>query len=167
MAPFAVASVVAQAPPDTPRTEIGSSAVDGEVYVPHSGRVIRLLIDGEEVDTTADWLNRPEIGDSAGRRVQRWHTGGWSLGPGGKRVRFDLRSTFDAKTLAVLGWQLESGSGARIGFAVDGRAVHGTRKPAADAVSPRRSGSPCRAAASRPVRRTWSPTPWGSGTASR
>lgn len=118
---------------DTLHLAVGSPQVNGAIYRPHKGRVVRLVIDGARVDTTADWLNTLVIGDSAGRTVHRWHTGGWSQGPSGTRNRFDLWSTFDGRTLALLGWRFEGGSGFRASLAIDGAAVKGTVKPPAAA----------------------------------
>lgn len=114
---------------DTIHVPVGSPAVDGSVYRPHVGRVTRLRIEGDRTDTTAVWLNTLEIGDSAGRPVHRWLTSGWSGPPGGARNQFDLRSTFDGRTLALMGWHMKAGSGFEARLAVDGRSVRGTMKP--------------------------------------
>lgn len=108
---------------------VGSPLVDGSVYQPHVGRVIRLRIEGDRIDTTAVWTNTLVIGDSAGRPVHRWHTSGWSGPPGGARNRFDLWSTFDGKTLALLGWHMKGATGFEARLAADGRTVRGTMKP--------------------------------------
>jgi hypothetical protein len=122
----------APASTDTVHVEVGSPLVDGAVYAPHSARVVKLLVRGDRVDTTAVWTNRLEIGDSAGRRVHRWLTAGWGGPAGGKRVGFELRSTFDARTLALLGHDLRSESGAGWKLAVDGSTVRGLRRTPAD-----------------------------------
>ena len=114
---------------DTVHVPVGSPLVAGSVYQPHVGRVIRLRIEGDRTDTTAVWLNTLVVGDSGGRAVHRWHTGGWSGPPGGARTRFDLWSTFDAKTLALLGWHMKSAAGFEARLAIDGRQVRGTTKP--------------------------------------
>lgn len=116
---------------DTVHVEVGSPLVNGSVYQPHVGRVVQLRITGERTDTTADWLNTLVIGDSAGRVVHRWHTGGWSGQPGAKRNEFNLWSTFDGRTLALLGWHLKGGGGFEARLAVDGKTVRGTLKPPA------------------------------------
>ena len=114
---------------DTLHIPVGSPAVDGSIYQPHVGRVTRLHMEGGRTDTTAVWLNTLELGDSAGRAVHRWLTSGWSGPPGGARNEFNLRSTFDARTLALLGWHMKTGSGFEGSLAVDGRRVRGAVKP--------------------------------------
>lgn len=114
---------------DTVHVAVGSPLVNGTVYRPHVGRVTRLRIADGRTDTTAVWVNTLVIGDSAGRAVHRWYTRGWSGAPGGPRNRFDLWSTFDATTLALLGWHLKGGAGFEARLAVDGRSVRGTTRP--------------------------------------
>lgn len=117
---------------DTLHLEVGSPRVNGGVYRPHAGRVVKLRVAGGRTDTTAVWTNRLVIGDSSGRAVHRWHTAGWGRQPGGARGSYDLWSTFDARTLALLGWHLKTEKGFEVRLGADGRAVRGTRRTPAD-----------------------------------
>jgi hypothetical protein len=74
-----------------------------------------------------------ELGDSAGRRVQRWVTTGRQVTPAGDTVRWELRQTYDAQTLAPLGITRTSSTGATSSLRIEGRRVRGTRRASADA----------------------------------
>jgi hypothetical protein len=110
---------------DTIRIEVGSPAVDGSVYRPHRARV-RIHLGSLDTPPTNEWTNELTIGDSAGRKVMRWVTLGQfdSSGTPG----FDLRQTFDLVTLAPMGYNLTTRSGARISLAIDRNRMRGTRK---------------------------------------
>lgn len=125
----------AQASParDTVRLEVGSPAVKGTFYPEHRGITTSLRIEAGRTDTAGRWLNVLVIGDSAGIPVHRWHTGGTTRGPDGRPVRFDLWQTFDARTLALYGYHLQSGSGNLLRLTIDGRRVRGIHRPRADA----------------------------------
>jgi streptogramin lyase len=119
---------------DTVRIEVGSPLVDGSVYPAHSGRVTRLRIEGQRVDTTGSWTNHLEIGDSAGTPVHRWHTTGTVTSDNGGRTRFELWQTFDARTLALYAYHLRSDQGALIRLSIDGRRVWGIRRAGGDSL---------------------------------
>ena len=89
--------------PDTVRLEVGSPEVDGRVYGPHAARV-RVYTDAGGATPVAEWTNELTLGDSAGRRVMRWVTKRTGQGPDGRPVRWELRQTYDARTLAPYGY---------------------------------------------------------------
>ncbi len=126
--PLLLLALAAQGPPtpDTLRIEVGSPAVDGRIYRPHRARV-RVHLESLDTPPTNEWTNELTLGDSAGREVMRWVTLGQfdSTGTPG----FDLRQTFDRRTLAPLGYRLATRSGARVSLAMDGNRLRGTRKP--------------------------------------
>ena len=129
---MAVASPLQPAPSDTIRLEVGSARVDGRVYLPHAARV-RVWVGPGHERMRAEWTNVLSIGDSAGRRVQRWVTTGRQVTPAGDTVRWELRQTYDARTLAPLGITRTASTGATSSLRIDGRRVHGTRRTSADA----------------------------------
>jgi hypothetical protein len=116
-----------RAPSDTIRLEVGSPHVDGRVYVPHAARV-RVWVGPGQGRMRAEWTNVLTLGDSAGRRVQRWVTTGWSETPAGDTVRWDLRQTYDARTLAPLAITRTASTGATSSVRIDGRQVRGSRR---------------------------------------
>ncbi len=116
-----------RAPSDTIRLEVGSTQVDGRVYVPHAARV-RVWVGPGQGRMRAEWTNVLSLGDSAGRRVQRWVTTGRQLSPAGDTVHWELRQTYDAQTLAPLGITRTSSTGATSSLRIDGRRVRGTRR---------------------------------------
>ena len=115
---------------DTVRVEVGSAEIDGNVYQPHAARV--RTTDGSGRIRT-EWTNRLTIGDSAGRKVHRWVTAGYQLAANGDTVRWELRQTYDARTLAPYGIVRTTSAGASSALRIDGRHVTGTRRPRADA----------------------------------
>ena len=117
---------------DTIRLEVGSKEVNGRVYAPHAARV-RVYVGPGQGRIRADWTNVLTLGDSAGRRVQRWVTTGWQLTPAGDTVRWELRQTYDAVTLAPLGITRTASTGATSSMRIDGRQVRGTRRANASA----------------------------------
>jgi hypothetical protein len=117
-----LALALAAAPSDTIRLEVGSPEVDGRVYGPHAARV-RVYTDAGGATPVSEWTNELTLGDSAGRRVMRWVTIGHSGGN-----RWELRQTYDARTLAPLGYHRTSSAGAEVRLKIDGRQVTGTRK---------------------------------------
>jgi hypothetical protein len=135
---FSLAVVMASAAPlppvpsDTIRLQVGSKEVDGRVYHPHAARV-RVWVGPGAGRMRAEWTNVLTLGDSAGRRVQRWVTSGWQVTPAGDTVRWELRQTYDAQTLAPLAISRTSSTGATSSLRIDGRQVRGTRRANADA----------------------------------
>ncbi len=119
-------------PSDTIRLYVGSKQVDGRVYAPHAARV-RVWVGPGEGRMRAEWTNVLSLGDSAGRTVQRWVTTGRPVTPAGDTVRWELRQTYDAQTLAPLGITRTSSTGATSSLRIDGRHVRGTRRAKADA----------------------------------
>jgi hypothetical protein len=119
-------------PSDTIRLEVGSKEVDGNVYAPHAARV-RVWVGPGEGRMRAEWTNVLTIGDSAGRKVHRWVTTGTSLSPAGDTVKWELRQTYDARTLAPYGILRTTSSGLVSALRIDGRKVSGTRRLNKDA----------------------------------
>jgi hypothetical protein len=122
------------APADTIRLEVGSPHVDGRVYLPHAARV-RVVVGPGQGRVRAEWTNTLALGDSAERRVQRWLTAGWQVTPAGDTVRWELRQTYDARTLAPLGITRTASTGATSSLRIDGRQVRGSRRPNATAAT--------------------------------
>jgi hypothetical protein len=112
---------------DTARIEVGSDVVDGRVYGPHAARV-RVYTDAGGATPVSEWTNELTLGDSAGTRVMRWVTKGTRQAPGGQPVKWELRQTYNARTLAPMGYHMTSSMGADIRLAIDGKTVRGTRK---------------------------------------
>jgi hypothetical protein len=117
---------------DTIRLEVGSKEVDGTVYAPHAARV-RVWVGPGEGRMRAEWTNVLTVGDSAGRKVHRWVTTGTSVSPSGDSVRWELRQTYDARTLAPYGIVRTASNGATSALRIDGRRVSGTRRASRDA----------------------------------
>lgn len=122
----------AATPVDTIRLEVGSREVDGNVYAPHAARV-RVWVGPGEGRMRAEWTNELTVGDSAGRKVHRWVTKGTSLAASGDTVTWELRQTYDARTLAPYGIVRTSSSGLVSALKIDGRRVTGTRRANRDA----------------------------------
>jgi len=119
-------------PSDTIRLEVGSKQLDGQVYAPHAARV-RVWAGPGQGRMRAEWTNVLTLGDSAGRSVQRWVTTGRQVTPAGDTVRWELRQTYDARTLAPLGITRTASTGATSSLRIDGRSVRGTRRANGDA----------------------------------
>jgi hypothetical protein len=124
--PMMPARVAPQAS-DTIRLEVGSKLVNGTVYKPHAARV-RVRIGSDTSRIVSDWTNELTVGDSAGRSVHRWVTKGTQFPPNGQPVQWELRQTFDAVSLGLLGYLSERSNGARTQLKIDGKRVTGTRK---------------------------------------
>lgn len=121
--------------PDTIRIEVGSPALDGRVYAPHAA-LVRVRI-GDSSRVTATWTNELTLGDSAGRRVMRWVTKG-TQGPGtANEVTWELRQTYDARTLAPLAYAQTSSAGGFTRLTIDGTRVRGTRRTPRDTAEQR------------------------------
>ncbi|HJU69688.1 MAG TPA: hypothetical protein VJ650_15720 [Gemmatimonadaceae bacterium] len=113
---------------DTVFIEVGSPAIDGRVFKPHAARV--RVYRGDTL--TAEWVNRLTLGDSAGRPVMRWVTTSQPIPSNPNRVLSVLRQTYDAVTLAPLGYWSESANGAFTRLRIDGQSARGTRRTATD-----------------------------------
>jgi hypothetical protein len=113
---------------DTIFAEVGSPQVDGRVFKPHAARV--RIYRGDTL--VQQWLNELTIGDSAGRRVMRWVTTGEYVPSNPNRPLSVLRQTYDAITLAPLGYSSAVNTGAYMRVSVEGNRVRGTRRTAAD-----------------------------------
>jgi hypothetical protein len=117
--------------PDTLRIEVGSGHVNGRIYAPHAARV-RVRVGEGEGRLVAEWTNELTHGDSAGRAVHRWVTTGTRVLPNGDTVRWQIRQTYDAVTLAPYAYDASSSAGTFMRLTIDGWTVRGTRKVAPD-----------------------------------
>lgn len=116
---------------DTTRLQVGSPEVNGRVYAPHKARV-RVHVGELSTPPTAEWVNELTLGDSAGRKVMRWVTTG-TRDPGGpNQTTWELRQTYDAVSLAPLGFASKSSAGGYSSLVIDGTRVKGVRKAPAD-----------------------------------
>jgi hypothetical protein len=113
---------------DTIFAEVGSPAIDGRVFKPHAARV--RIYRGDTL--VAQWLNELTLGDSAGRPIMRWVTTGEVVPANPNRPLSVLRQTYDAITLAPLGYSSTVNNGARTSVAINGLQVLGQRRTAAD-----------------------------------
>lgn len=132
------AALVAQpAPADTIRLEFGSQEVDASYFQPHAARVrVYVKAPGGEERVRAEWINVLTHGDSAGIKVHRWVTTGTQIAANGNQVQWELRQTYDARTLAPYGIARTASNGSASAFRIDGHTVTGWRRSTADA--PRR-----------------------------
>ncbi|MGQ0701528.1 MAG: hypothetical protein ACT4PM_00165 [Gemmatimonadales bacterium] len=132
MIPALLTGVVALAlQADTIRLEVGSPLVNGQVYTPHVARV-RVRIGTDTSPLVAEWTNELTLGDSAGRPVMRWVTRGTRYPPGAAPITWEIYQTYDAVTLAPMGFVSRSSTGAEWQLTLDGREVRGTRRLAGD-----------------------------------
>jgi hypothetical protein len=113
---------------DTIFAEVGSPAVDGRVFAPHAARV--KIYRGDSL--VQQWTNELFVGDSAGRRVHRWVTTGERVPLNPTRPLSVLRQTYDAVTMAPLGYSSNGTTGAYTRVAIDGNRVRGARRLATD-----------------------------------
>lgn len=118
---------------DTLRVAVGAREVDGRVYAPHAARV-RVYVGAGAGRMRAEWTNVLTLGDSAGRRVMRWVTTGTQFPLNGDPVRWELRQTYDAHTLAPYGIARTATTGLATSLRIDGTRVTGTRRASANAV---------------------------------
>ena len=115
---------------DTIRIEVGSPQLDGRVYQPHAARVnVRV---GDSSRVTATWTNELTIGDSAGRAVMRWVTKGTQRPATGAEVTWELRQTYDAKTLAPMSYSQTSSAGGFQHLTITDGRVRGTKRVPGD-----------------------------------
>ena len=113
---------------DTVRAEVGSVAIDARFMKPHAARV--RIYRGDSL--VQQWLNELRVGDSAGRPVHRWVTIGEPVPLNPNRPLSVLRQTYDARTLAPLGFSSTVNNGAFTHLSIDGTRVRGRRRTAAD-----------------------------------
>jgi hypothetical protein len=113
---------------DTTRVDVGSALVDASFMKPHAARV--KIYRGDSL--VSQWVNELTIGDSAGRRIMRWVTTGEPARDNPNRPLTVLRQTYDARTLAPLGYHNAGNSGAFTRLRIDGTSVTGTRRTASD-----------------------------------
>jgi hypothetical protein len=113
---------------DTIFAEVGHPSIDGRLMQPHAARV--RIYRGDTL--VSQWLNELTLGDSAGRRIMRWVTTGEPVPAFPGRVTSVLRQTYDARTLAPMGYWTTASTGAAVRIAIDGRAVKGYRRTATD-----------------------------------
>lgn len=129
------AALAAQpAPNDTIRLELGSREVDASYFEPHAARV-RVYVktaSGEE-RVRAEWLNVLTLGDSAGIKVHRWVTTGTQTPANAPSFTWELRQTYDARTLAPYGIARTASNGSASAFRIDGNVVTGWRRAGAHA----------------------------------
>jgi len=133
-----VVVVLAMVPPypastaDTLRIAVGAREVNGRVYAPHAARV-RVYVGPGEGRMRAEWTNVLTLGDSAGRRVMHWVTTGTQFPLNGDPVKWELRQTYDAQTLAPYGIARTASNGLVTSLRIDGTKVTGTRRASANA----------------------------------
>ena len=80
---------------DTIRIAVGSPAVNASFMEPHRARVIVERQVGSSWEVSAEWINELTVGDSAGKRVQRWVTTGTRQQPGGGQIKWQIFQTYD------------------------------------------------------------------------
>lgn len=131
------ASAAQPAPDDTIRLEVGSKEVDASYFQPHAAKV-RVYVKSAAGDERirAEWMNVLWPGDSAGIKVHRWVTTGTQIAPNGSTTNWELRQTYDAKTLAPYGIARTASNGSASSFRVDGNTITGWRR--ASSVAPQR-----------------------------
>lgn len=138
---FVPAALVAQpSPNDTIRLELGSREVDASYFEPHAAKV-RVYVKAPNGSETvrAEWVNVLVPGDSAGIKVHRWVTTGIQRLANGDSLNWELRQTYDARTLAPYGIARTASNGAASAFRIDGTTISGWRR--ANASAPRRDTS--------------------------
>lgn len=113
---------------DTVYADVGSSAIDGRFMKPHAARV--RIYRGDSL--VQQWLNELTVGDSAGRPVMRWVTTSEPVPLNPNRPLSVLRQTYDAQTLAPLGFSSTVSNGAFTSLTINGNRVRGRRRTAAD-----------------------------------
>jgi hypothetical protein len=119
------ATVGAQgAPADTIFLEVGSPLVDGRLYLPHKARV-RVRLGAPDGPLVSEWTNELTLGDSAGRAVARWVTIGTQMPVNGPRSTWEIRQTYDARTLQPLAYDRTGSLGGMARLAINGTSVRG------------------------------------------
>ena len=129
--PCLLLALLCAPPQDTVRLEVGSPQVNGGMYPPHKAR--NRVYRGTDSVPVAEWTNELTLGDSAGRRVARWVTIGRRRAADGTEATWELRQTYDAKTLAPYGYHSVQANGGYIRLAFEGTRVRGVRRANASA----------------------------------
>lgn len=117
-APAAEAPVQSVAPAAL-TIEVGSPEVDGRMYPPHRARN-RVYPPGATTPSTT-WTNELTHGDSAGVPVHRWVT----LGTQPSGATWELRQTYNARTLAPMTYAFRGSSGGQKVLFIQGTRVTG------------------------------------------
>ncbi len=120
-------------PPDTLRLEVGSPGLDARIYAPHAARVRSWIGDGPTKQLRSEWTNVLTLGDSAGKRIQRWVTRGTQLAANGDTIHWELKQTYDARTLAPYGIVRTATNGSLSALRIDGKHVTGVKRANASA----------------------------------
>ena len=107
---------------DTIFVEVGHPSINGRLMQPHAARV--RIYRGDTL--VSQWLNELTLGDSAGRRVMRWVTTAEPVPAFPDRVTSVLRQTYDARTLAPLGYWSTASTGASDRVPIAAGLKHGT-----------------------------------------
>lgn len=110
---------------DTLRLEVGSPEVDGRSFPAHRARN-RVYPPGA-TEPSVSWTNELTLGDSAGRPVMRWVTRGGPVGTATGQT-WELRQTYDARTLAPLAYSRTSSNGGYAHLRMEGRRVRGVQR---------------------------------------
>jgi hypothetical protein len=132
---FQTAPPARSAASDTLRLEVGSPEVDGRVFPVHKARN-RVYI-GDATEPSVTWTNELVLGDSAGVPVMRWITLG-EPGPGSQAPAWDLRQTYNARTLAPMAYSRTATNGAYSHLRFDGMRVHGVKRAPGEAATEER-----------------------------
>lgn len=134
---FPAALAAQPASNDTLRLSLGAKEVDASYFQPHAAKV-RVYVKSPNGDERmrAEWVNVLTHGDSAGRKVHHWVTTGTQIAPNGQTTNWELRQTYDAKTLAPYGIARTASNGSASAFRIDGKNVTGWRR--ANATAPQR-----------------------------
>lgn len=132
---FVPAAAAAQpAPNDTLRLALGSREVDASYFQPHAAKVrVYVKSPGGEERMRAEWVNVLVPGDSAGIKVHRWITTGTQHAMNGTSTNWQLKQTYDAKSLAPYGIVRTASNGSASAFRIDGNTVTGWRRASATA----------------------------------
>lgn len=107
---------------DTLHLHVGSPRVDGRVFPPHRARNTVYIDDA--TTPVSSWTNELTLGDSARIPVMRWVT----LGRQGNGATWELRQTYDARSLAPLAWHFSNGAGAETALRMTGLRVEGVQR---------------------------------------
>lgn len=136
VAAFTVAVLPAESP-DVPRTNppaadtvfltMGAPEVDARVYAPHRAKVT-VRLGAPDGPVVAEWINELTHGDSAGRAVHRWVTTGTQMPVNGPRSTWEIRQTYDARTLQPYAYHRFGSDGIEVQLRLDGTQVTGRRK---------------------------------------
>ena len=116
---------------DTLRIGVGHPTVNASFMEPHRAKVVVERQVGSSWEVVSEWINELTLGDSAGKKVQRWVTSGTRPQPGGTPIKWTIYQTYDHTTLAPYGYYYTSSAGADIRLTMEGTRVRGTRKNAA------------------------------------